>query len=194
MASISPKKTITFFYISMASYIQQMRPFFSGKNFVYDVCLPLKHQAKFVAKDILKFHFSFIFQRKQVIPASTQCWRHWINAESMHFNIVCPLGWHSMWIILYSLKNLKKQQQQQKKNPSFIYCSCYWCLTLKMPRKHASENVACLCRLLHLLANFSNILFAYRQTVWTQIRLLLEEIRLLLDPDQTAPGPRSDCS
>ena len=47
-------------------------------------------------------------------------------------------------------------------------------LTLKMPRKPASENVY-LCRLLYLLANFPNILFAYRQTVWTQIRLLLEE-------------------
>ena len=48
-------------------------------------------------------------------------------------------------------------------------------LTLKMPRKPASENVICLYHLLHLLANFSNLLFAYRQTVWTQIRLLLEE-------------------
>ena len=43
-------------------------------------------------------------------------------------------------------------------------------LTLKAPRKTASENVVCLCRLLHLLANFSNLHFAYRQTVWTQIR------------------------
>ena len=43
-------------------------------------------------------------------------------------------------------------------------------LTLTMPRKPASENVVCICRLLHLLANVSNILFAYRQTVWTQIR------------------------
>ena len=50
-----------------------------------------------------------------------------------------------------------------------------WSLTLKAPRKPASENIAWLYRLLHLLANFSNILFAYRQTVWTQIRLLLEE-------------------
>ena len=48
-------------------------------------------------------------------------------------------------------------------------------LTLKEPRKPASENVVCLYRLLHLLANFSNILFAYRQTVWTSIRLLLKE-------------------
>ena len=49
------------------------------------------------------------------------------------------------------------------------------CLTLKGPRKSASENVVCLCRLLHLLADFSNLHFAYRQTVWTQIRLLLKE-------------------
>ena len=38
-------------------------------------------------------------------------------------------------------------------------------LWVKVPRKPASENVVCLCRMLHLLANFSNILFAYRQTV-----------------------------
>ena len=48
-------------------------------------------------------------------------------------------------------------------------------LTVKAPRKTASENVVCLCRLLHLLANFSNLNFAYKQTVWTQIRLLLKE-------------------
>ena len=30
-------------------------------------------------------------------------------------------------------------------------------LTLKMPRKPASENVVCLCRLLNILANFSNL-------------------------------------
>ena len=46
-------------------------------------------------------------------------------------------------------------------------------LTPKTPRKPASENVVCLCRLLHLLANFSNIHFAYRQTVWTEIRFIL---------------------
>ena len=34
---------------------------------------------------------------------------------------------------------------------------CY--LTLKMPRKPASENVVCLCRLLNILANFSNLFF-----------------------------------
>ena len=31
-------------------------------------------------------------------------------------------------------------------------------LTLKLPRKPASENVVCLCRLLNILANFSNLL------------------------------------
>ena len=48
-------------------------------------------------------------------------------------------------------------------------------LTLNAPRKTASENVVCLCRLLNILANFSNLFFAYRQTVWTLIRLLLKE-------------------
>ena len=48
-------------------------------------------------------------------------------------------------------------------------------LTLKAPRKSASENVVCLFCLLHLLANFSNLHFAYKQTEWTQIRLLLKE-------------------
>ena len=43
-----------------------------------------------------------------------------------------------------------------------------------MPRKSASENVVCLCHLLNILAKFKPI-FAYKQTVWTLIRLLLEE-------------------
>ena len=46
-------------------------------------------------------------------------------------------------------------------------------LTLKVPRKSASENVVCICRLLHLRANFSNLHFVYRQTVWTLIRHVL---------------------
>ena len=45
-------------------------------------------------------------------------------------------------------------------------------LTLKTPRKPASENVVCLCRLLNILANFSN-LFLHTGKQW---------------------GPRSDCS
>ena len=45
-------------------------------------------------------------------------------------------------------------------------------LTLKAPRKTASENVVCLCRLLNILANFSN---------------------LFLHTGKQC-GPRSDCS
>ena len=45
-------------------------------------------------------------------------------------------------------------------------------LTLKAQRKPASENVVCLCRLLNILANFSN---------------------LFLHTDKQC-GPRSDCS
>ena len=48
-------------------------------------------------------------------------------------------------------------------------------LTLKAPRKTASENVVCLCHLLNIFANFSKLFLAYRQTVWTKIRLLLKE-------------------
>ena len=42
-------------------------------------------------------------------------------------------------------------------------------LTLKMPRKPASENVICLCRLQNILANLKPIL-SYKQTMWTLIR------------------------
>ena len=35
--------------------------------------------------------------------------------------------------------------------------SLFHTLTLKTPRKPASENVVCLCRLLNILANFSNL-------------------------------------
>ena len=38
-------------------------------------------------------------------------------------------------------------------------------LTLKMPRKPASENVVCLCRLLNIIANFSN-LFLHTGKQW----------------------------
>ena len=48
-------------------------------------------------------------------------------------------------------------------------------LTFKMTIKPKSENVVCLCRLLNILANFFKLIFAYRQSVWTLIRLLLEE-------------------
>ena len=43
-------------------------------------------------------------------------------------------------------------------NVFFFYFILYRCLlTLKAPRKPAPENVVCLCRLLNILANFSNL-------------------------------------
>ena len=39
-------------------------------------------------------------------------------------------------------------------------------LTLKMPRKPASENVVCLCRLLNILANFSNLFLHTGKQCW----------------------------
>ena len=45
---------------------------------------------------------------------------------------------------------------------------------VEMPKKPASENVVCLC-CLHLSCKLFKSIFAYRQTVWTLIRLLLEK-------------------
>ena len=46
-------------------------------------------------------------------------------------------------------------------------------LILKMPRKPASENVVCLCRLLNILENLPNLFCIQANSV---------------DPDQTASG------
>ena len=54
---------------------------------------------------------------------------------------------------------------------SFCFVFIRISLTLKMPRKPASENVVCLCRLLNILANFSNLFCIQANSV---------------DPDQTA--------
>ena len=50
-------------------------------------------------------------------------------------------------------------------------------LTLKTPRKSASENVVCLCRLLNIPANFQTYFCTQANKV---------------DPDQTAPKEQSD--
>ena len=55
---------------------------------------------------------------------------------------------------------------------SSLYKNSMSRLTLKAPRKTASENVVCLCRLLNILANFSNLFLHTANSV---------------DPDQTAP-------
>ena len=48
--------------------------------------------------------------------------------------------------------------QEQEKNGKLIGAICAGILLiLKMPRNPASENVVCLCHLLNILANFSNL-------------------------------------
>ena len=54
----------------------------------------------------------------------------------------------------------------------FLVLSDILPLTLKMPKKTASENVVCLCHLLNILANFSNLFCIQANSV---------------DPDHTAP-------
>ena len=51
----------------------------------------------------------------------------------------------------------------------------YLLLPLKTPRKPASANVICFCHLLKFSCKHFKPIFAYRQIVWTKIRLLLEE-------------------
>ena len=45
---------------------------------------------------------------------------------------------------------------------TFCFVHALIILTLKAPRKTASENVVCLCCLLNSLTNFSNLFFAYQ--------------------------------
>ena len=64
---------------------------------------------------------------------------------------------------LFSGKDKNKNNSKccpLKKNPLFCtgaIFSLLFTLTLKTPRKTASENVVCLCRLLNILANFFNL-------------------------------------
>ena len=62
----------------------------------------------------------------------------------------------------YNSMNISNQKTSTKKLSKWASWSFGGkkVLTLKMPRKSASENVFCLCRLLNILANFSN-LFLY---------------------------------
>ena len=66
------------------------------------------------------------------------------------------------------------QLSHQGRLTSWYVVEMGWCvLTLKMPRKSASENVVCFCRLLNILANFFKPIF------WIQANSV--------DQDQTAP-------
>ena len=82
--------------------------------------------------------------------------------------------YHNMYIVLDEVLNVLCGeiiliQSRGLINSKYEVLNSLFLLALKVPRKTTSENVICLCCLLHLFANFSNILFAYRQTVWTQI-------------------------
>ena len=91
--------------------------------------------------------------------------------------LIMPFNKYSHKNALTTVNNLGKTSLAQDKRgvQINILALVIGHLTLKMPRIPASENIVCLCRLLNILANFSNLLFEYRQTVWTHIRLLLEE-------------------
>ena len=65
-----------------------------------------------------------------------------------HLSIKC-----SRWAIVITLCPLTCPSWVVRLHQSF---KRHLLLTLKMPRKTTSENVICLCRLLHLLASFSN--------------------------------------
>ena len=56
------------------------------------------------------------------------------------------------WAVLLLLPMDVSKSLSQKKGGLMFFI-----LTLKVPRKPASENVVCLCCLLNILANFSNL-------------------------------------
>ena len=70
------------------------------------------------------------------------------------FEVYLDLLWERTCCIVFV--SLPKRRFQQRE----MISSCgikVFSLTLKMPRKLASENVFCSCRLLNILANFSNL-------------------------------------
>ena len=70
--------------------------------------------------------------------------------EKIRLNISCEFQ-QSKCLVLFSLKLNNKKTRMLS---AVVLLSA---LTLKMPRKPASKNVVCLCRLLNILANFSNL-------------------------------------
>ena len=71
----------------------------------------------------------------------------------MTTHIIIMVSWRNK-------KNINIFGWKKKKHLICIYATSvpFWCkLTLKAPRKTASENVVCLCRLLNMLADFSNL-------------------------------------
>ena len=54
-------------------------------------------------------------------------------------------------------EGITRPVDRQNSLPEFVLV--YQILILKMPRKPPPENVICLCLLLNILANFSNLFF-----------------------------------
>ena len=69
-------------------------------------------------------------------------------------------------VLLYCILNSSRKILFE--SPQWIEVSLWHMptLTLKMPRKAASENVVCLCRLLNILANFSNLFLHTGKQCW----------------------------
>ena len=68
----------------------------------------------------------------------------------LYKNIFCG---YSVEVLQWVPKSMFKEKWENYRRIIIKYFS----LTLKTPRKPASENVICLCRLLIILANFSNL-------------------------------------
>ena len=71
----------------------------------------------------------------------------WLSSESSLYKL-------SVWLHLFCIIQAEYCLNQNDKKTYQVYLIP---LTLKMPKKPASENVICLCRLLNILANFSNL-------------------------------------
>ena len=91
---------------------------------------------------------SFIFSNKNNLCVHLRKWPFYVS-----LTYTCPLHvWYEK--LSTAVVHIANQPLNDK-----IVCLLIvlWILTLKAPRKPASQNVVCLCRLLHILANFSNL-------------------------------------
>ena len=121
----------------------------------------------FVA-DILELILWFVWRKEDLafhVNHLPSRWFTW-NAKSYSHNISSLI-----YIIYQDVLSLKNNNKKKHFKESFLV-DVVQTLTLKAPRKTASENVVCLCRLLNILADFSN---------------------LFLHTGKQC-GPRSDCS
>ena len=117
--------------------------FFFGNGFIDDVIVIGWTDSDFRISRALDIYFYLFFI---------------IDKKKIGLDISCKLCWFS-----------------SEYTQGMSWCkTMFWILilTLKTPRKPASENVVCLCRLLNIFWKLFKSIFAYRQSV---------------DPDQTAP-------